>query len=598
MFLVLSLLSALLVSCTDRQPEAVVAEPQPLPFAFDESLVLCDSLLQHDADSAMMCLTSLRPTEGSGEISHTFNANYQSLLISEALYKTDNPQYYRSDLQDAMRCFDSLYAVYPANDDLAMLAARSHYMNGVGFYEDDSVVDACREYLKTLEIMEDHFGVETSQGTALQGYKAKFMGLTYNRLVDLFSDQFMMEPAIYCGKKSLHYCKIKPTSKYGIANVLSGIGTNYYILGNIDSTYLYYNSALEALPDSNNFIYRNITSSIAILSYDMSKTADKALSVLKENVRQTDNESERIARYIGIGYIYYNEKVYDSAIIYLKNVLEHTTESPSFYQSADYMHKIYQIIGDTVKSNEYAEIMAEITSSKYDNMMTVASLDQLFNDYLNKKPLVTHYQKDKRNVILTIAIFIVFVSIIVIISRIRSHKMIKDNNEKSQQKLEEEWRKHQNENNSLKHSIKKTEQQVVKLKKELGIKHFEAELRREALLNEPVCRKICSMVENLSISARDNYYKYKLSLSDDLIAELHSAVLKHSEKFDTILLGKCPSLKQNDLLLCYLLLLGLNEKQVAILRNRSYSAIKKQIEKVKLSLRIDKDLSDFIIKIM
>lgn len=176
--------------------------------------------------------------------------------------------------------------------------------------------------------------------------------------------------------------------------------------------------------------------------------------------------------------------------------------------------------------------------------------------------------------------------------------MIKDNNEKSQQKLEEEWRKHQNENNNLKHSIKKTEQQVVKLKKELGIKHSEAELRRVALLNEPVCRKICSMVENLSISTRDNYYKYKLSLSDDLIAELHSAVLKHSEKFDTILLGKCPSLKQNDLLLCYLLLLGLNEKQVAILRNRSYSAIKKQIEKVKLSLRIDKDLSDFIIKIM
>ena len=211
------MISVLLLSCAEKQPEPVIAEPEPLPFEFDGNLLAIDTLLQTDAGDALQKLLSFDTQ------SVIFNDNYHKLLLSEALYKTDNPQLNRfrnetfqeTSLQDAMQYFDSLAAQYPADDDLTVLSARSHYMNGVGFYENDSIVEACKEYLHTLEIMENHFDVET-----LRGYKAKFMGLTYNRLIQLFSDQFMMEPAIYCGKKALFYCKIAPTSKYGLANSL------------------------------------------------------------------------------------------------------------------------------------------------------------------------------------------------------------------------------------------------------------------------------------------------------------------------------------------------------------------------------------------
>ena len=62
-------------------------------------------------------------------------------------------------------------------------SARSHYMNGVGCYENDSVVEACQEYMKALDIMEDHF-----EEKELVGYMAKFMALTYTRLTDVYSD--------------------------------------------------------------------------------------------------------------------------------------------------------------------------------------------------------------------------------------------------------------------------------------------------------------------------------------------------------------------------------------------------------------------------
>ena len=75
-----------LVSCGGH---ADVVEP---PFSFDDNLLYIDSLMQRSPDSALIMLTSFRPTEGSGEISNKFNNNYQSLLLSEALYKTDNAQ--------------------------------------------------------------------------------------------------------------------------------------------------------------------------------------------------------------------------------------------------------------------------------------------------------------------------------------------------------------------------------------------------------------------------------------------------------------------------------------------------------------------------
>ncbi len=149
-------------------------------FAFDDGLLRADSIMQHDPDSALRVLVSRRnggnsgeissnapvistgakrsgeissnapvistAAERSGEISSLFNENYRSLLLSEALYKTDNPQTDIAALQSATHYFDSLVACHPDNDDIIMLSARAHYMNGAILYENDSVVEACKEY--------------------------------------------------------------------------------------------------------------------------------------------------------------------------------------------------------------------------------------------------------------------------------------------------------------------------------------------------------------------------------------------------------------------------------------------------------------------
>ena len=417
----------LLLSCAEKQPEPVIAEPEPLPFEFDGNLQDIDTLLQTDAGDALQKLLSFdtqsvisTEAERSGEISAIFNENYHKLLLAESLFKTDNPQYYRIELQAAMQYFDSLAAHYPANDDLTVLSARSHYMNGVGFYESDSIVEACKEYLHTLEIMENHFDVEK-----LNGYKAKFMGLTYNRLVDLFSNQFMMEPAIYCGKKALFYCKIAPTSKYGLANSLYQVG-NLYDMSNItDSASYYYKQAIEALPDSNNLVYRNIITSKALLAYNSGCDADSLLVELKQITKHIDNIDEISTRFVIIGYIYYKEKVYDSAVIYLEKAFENNITIAAKQQSAEYLYNLNLQNGDSAKAYKYANFLAENATRQYDNMPKVSLLDNIFYDYVKRHQSETSPNRKNKHITFIIIAIVAATTIIYIIYR-RKRKEIED----------------------------------------------------------------------------------------------------------------------------------------------------------------------------
>lgn len=152
-----------------------------------------DSLMWRQPDSAFAMLQEFASSAAADSLDE-FNGHYCQVLIAELLYKNYYRQSNRKDLLKAVGYFDSI--------DDGFLAARAHYINGVGYAEKDSVVEACVEYLCALRTMESHYPENELVGT-----KARFMVLTYNRLGELFSSQFMQEPAIVCGKKSLVYNK-------------------------------------------------------------------------------------------------------------------------------------------------------------------------------------------------------------------------------------------------------------------------------------------------------------------------------------------------------------------------------------------------------
>ena len=151
-----------LSACT---PSAQVVEPAEGPA---EELSAIDSLMWRQPDSALAQLQRF-VVSPKAEALDTFDGHYCQLLIAELLYKNDCEQTNRVELLQAVAYFDSLVCGAPPaslraergnprglwglkstppnqNDNLVFLDARAHYINGVGYYEQDSIVQACAEY--------------------------------------------------------------------------------------------------------------------------------------------------------------------------------------------------------------------------------------------------------------------------------------------------------------------------------------------------------------------------------------------------------------------------------------------------------------------
>ena len=424
---------------------AHMTSPRPSPGGegvASRTLENIDSLMWVEADSALKVMMEFAASPEADSLDE-FEGHYCQVLVAELLFKNDYAQSNREEVLKAVGYFDSLVMANGAalRERDAFLAARAHYINGVGFYERDSVVAACGEYLKALEMVETHFpGIETCHGTSLQpNHLPRFMALTYGRLGDLFSGQFMQEPAIYCYKQALAYNRIAPTSPYGSSNNLYRIGKQYSKLHEADSAAYYFDMALECLSDRNNMIYRDIVAYRALSEFTFHGDAKTALDSLKSMASQAENETERLNRYRTIGGVYFGFEQYDSAKFYLMPVLEKDPNGAML--AAKYLKDIALKEGDTVKANEYALILANKGASAAENQAQVSKLNDIFQNYLQEKQEVASLRERRKAVRMTLMVLVpLLVAIglaVVLVMRRRHKKRLAAQEAVAQQRLDE-----------------------------------------------------------------------------------------------------------------------------------------------------------------
>ena len=368
--ILISLFLLVLAHCTSN-PKPWYADK---PYNISPELLRIDTLMWHQPDSALKVMLEFAES-GKADSLDEFDGHYCQLLISELLYKNNYAQTNREDLLKAVDYFDSI--------DDGFLAARAHYMNGVGCYERDSIEQACGEYLKAIEIVETHYpGFETEQFAALRSiHLPRFMGLAYGRLVELFSGQYMQEPAIVCCKKSLEFQEIEPGSPLNQSGLLFLLGKQYDKLNQNDSAAYYYNEALRMLPDTNNMVYRDIVSMSALLSYKYGNGYEPSIRDLKRMVPQAADEKEKLNRYLTIGCIYYIDNQYDSALVYLTPVFENS-DGIAKYSCAPYLRTIYQSRGDSLMVSKISIYYIENTVSEGTSNAKVSRLNEMFQKHL------------------------------------------------------------------------------------------------------------------------------------------------------------------------------------------------------------------------
>ena len=556
-----------------------------------------DSLMWRQPDSAFAMLQEFASSAAADSLDE-FNGHYCQVLISELLYKNYYRQSNRKDLLKAVGYFDSI--------DDGFLAARAHYINGVGYAEKDSVVEACGEYLCALRTMESHYPENELVGT-----KARFMVLTYNRLVDLFSSQYMQEPAIVCGKKALVFNNIEPVSPFNRSNLLYYIGRQFDKLSQYDSAAYYCDEALKQLPDTNNLVFRDLISAKALRSYYMGKGLEPSVNGLRRMAVQTTDEKEKLNRYLTIGCIYSEEVQYDSALVYLTPVFEDMEDAARQRIAARYLYEIFQNQGDTLKAAQFSMYIAGNTVSEGESNAQVSQLNELFQQHLQWEQERADAERQgkvrvqRNRMIMATGILAVLAALT---AWLLHRRKMKEQHEKANQqievereahrlesqKLEAEREAHRLEKASMSGRLKKSNQEVRELKdqikrqEEVNAKPQQA----ESFADEPICRLIMERVHEGQFKAQMDCKLYKdAALSKEQVMALRDAADRHFNLFTVRLAKAYPNLTKNDLDYCCLYLLGLSDADISALMQRAYTTVNDRGRKMKAIFGTEEPLS-------
>ena len=576
-----------------KVPEPEVAEQSRSIEGPSLELSAIDSLMWRQPDSALAQLQRFVASPAADSLD-VFNGHYCQLLISELLYKNDYIQSNRENLIQAVDYFDSLamdthgMSLYEQN---VFLDARAHYINGVGYYEQKNMIQACSEYLKVLEVMEVNF-----QDQELTGIRAKFMFYAYNRLLELFSAQFMMASAIKCGEEALAYCQKEPSLSKEIPNTYFHIGKQYDKLGEKNIASEYYSWAIEGLSDINSLVYRDAVSMKALCDYQVGHEVDSSLTMIRQMITFANSEKEKLTRFMTMGVIFTVEQSFDSAVNYLKPVFENKDNASLQMQAAEHLLVNYDNLGNKEKSDECTRFLANYKKTEGENKAMVSKLEDLFKEYMDQKQ-----QKEaeelremsiKRTVGIIVPIAIVVAFSIIVLQKLKSKKLLKEQQEESNRELkdrdkrhaeaiEAERQAHRMEQAALSGRLKRSNEELRDISKRLELSlsknaQYESGVSNDyaAFINDPICKHIVGVAHKQQFKSKTDYLIYKdNALSKEQLLDLRNAVQKHLPRFVSHIRRQYPKLTDNDMDCCCLVLLGLNEADISAMMQRAYTTV-------------------------
>ncbi len=395
--------------CTSHR-KPLDAEKQ---YKISPELLHIDSLMWLQPDSATKELSRFWANYNI-DSTDAFNKHYFNLLVSEALFKGGYPQSNRKRLLKAVDYFDTTDY---------WLSARAHYMNGVGFKAEDSVVEALYEYLHVLDIVDEHIPTPPHP---------RFMMLIHCRIGDLFSDQYMQEPAIVCYENALKYNNLGECVPFERSILLQKLGFQYDKLQKYDTARYYYDEALHLSPDINNSNYKMLQFYKAMLDCTSGADFEHGIVELKQLASQC-SESSRDWRYVNIGLVYQEAGHVDSALVYLQKAFDYGINDAVKSYVAEFIYDIYESQDDTLKMAEFAEYLIEKPSNERVSMARVSTLNSMFQDYQTRHQERLQHQNRKRIIItVSIVLAIVLLMVSIIVKLIIKKKTIEN------QKLQEE----------------------------------------------------------------------------------------------------------------------------------------------------------------
>ncbi len=330
-----------------------------------------------------------------------------------------------------------------------LTAAKAHYYHAVGLTEKDDIVGACEHYLIALEIMEDDDIIKSLRDTKTQRRKVlkkqrndekalcdsatlrlcdsdedyekiRFVALIYTRLGRLFYDENYCDIAITMYHKALDYVEILENNE-SIAQISKFIGNSYHLSNIPDSALYYYDLSLKASPNIINKL--DIDKCIARIMYDKGEK-DSAYFLIENNLNLIENYDARSSYYGILGEMYYEDCIYDSAIIYLKLSMNSSNVN-TLLTSSNYLSNIYEILNAKDCKNYYDSISIFYFTQNSNRNVDVS---KIYSKYIEEKSRLDSINEEKSHIVNSLIVsFIIILLILMAIYKYRKELLKKKN---------------------------------------------------------------------------------------------------------------------------------------------------------------------------
>ncbi len=514
---------------------------------------------------------------------------YESQIrIADSLYKNYLPQSNFEEVKAAVEFFDSYqpsaisrqrWRLFgkEADDENRLIAesrqltaAKAHYYHAVGLTEKDDIVSACEHYLIALEIMEEMMA-DNGKWLKAKGKKSvdnqedyekiRFVALIYTRLGRLFYDENYCDIAITMYHKALDYVEILENNEY-IAQISKFIGNSYHLSNIPDSALYYYDLSLKA---SSNIINKlDIDKCIARIMYGKGEK-DSAYFLIENNLNLIENYDARSSYYGILGEMYYEDCIYDSAIIYLKLSMNSSNVN-TLLTSSNYLSNIYEILNAKDCKNYYDSISIFYFTQNSNRNVDVS---KIYSKYIEEKSRLDSINEEKSHIVNSLIVsFIIILLILMAIYKYRKELLKKKKEIVIKEKAIED--------------ISIVNKNLLARNEELRKMTYNHQKNTKNNIKDyrncDNCKKILSDVENLKkLNLKINNLK---QLSDEELSMLLNDADIYMNNYIQKISNKYPRLKKEDLYCICLLMLNISEPTIAVLLGKTYNTIWSRINKI------------------
>ena len=426
-----------------------------------------------------------------------------------------------------------------------------------------------------------------------------------NRLAILYSDMglFFFKPLMEYEKSSEFFLKSLTINDKFLndtmlkTSLLANLGMVYFKHGEETNALEYYTRALKMAEEQNNAMFAaNINNNIGLILENQENITGAREHFLQSlNTYKKLKVVDKLGRiHNSIGYTYFTEKRYDSALLWYKNSIPYIVESGAQPELLDTYEKIYSIYSNTNQAdsalNYYLmfaklkdDISEEESEKRYQELLVKYETEKREKE--NRILKSTNEKQFITQIFLVILLGVSTILLIVIILYYRQHKKILNQKRK----------------------MAETENEALKMK--LNYKNKELTTNAMALVNlNTYADSVCYKLKEAAATENSKECKAKL---DDIMQfikfnfgknEWKEFQLRFEEvhnEFYNKLIEKHPDLTPTEIKTCAFLRLNMSSKDIASLTSKSYrtvETIRSNIRK-KMQLQKEESLINYLLEI-